>query len=79
MPQNMCSPCKSLFKLSKEACQVLKGKPKRSKLFTEGGMEDGWREEGQGREIERWRERVRESESDGHIVENIESAPHNQS
>ena len=34
MPQNMCSPCKSLFKLPKETCQVLKGKPKRSKLFT---------------------------------------------
>ena len=34
MPQNMCSPCKSLFKLPKETCQLLKGKPKRSKLFT---------------------------------------------
>ena len=33
MPQNMCSPCKSLFKLPKETCQILKGKPKRSKLF----------------------------------------------
>ena len=38
MPQNMCSPCKSLFKLPKETCQVLKGKPKRSKLFSPSGQ-----------------------------------------
>ena len=48
MPQNMCSPCKSLFKLPKETCQILKGKPKRSKLFcSQSGEESAaWPEAG---------------------------------